>query len=184
MIVLFDCGSSDSMVKEDIVKDHKDEFFEKQEATYQTAAGSFTSNASIDLAISFDEFGGATKINHKFDIDSSPEGIGYDMIIGRDLLSKLNIDVRFSDKTIKWEDQLVHMKSFSDIWEGIHPTRKEMKATFLMSAEPKTTKEETERVTKILDATYEKANSEEVVANATSLNREQKRKILKLVKKN
>ncbi|GFH50707.1 hypothetical protein CTEN210_07183 [Chaetoceros tenuissimus] len=105
------------------------------------------------------------------------------MIIGRDLLNKLKIDLRHSDKTIKWNDVLVPMKSFSDIWEAKHPTRQEMRATFLRSVELKATQEETERVTKILDANYEKADLEEVVASATSLNREQKRKLLKTLKK-
>ena len=78
------------------------------------------------------------------------------MIIGRDLLTKLNIDVRFSDKTIKWEDQL---------------SRKELKATVLRSVEPKATKEATDRVIKILDSKYEKADLDEVVNNTKTLNR-------------
>ena len=41
------------------------------------------------------------KISHGFDLDESKDSIGYDMIIGRDLLNQLNINVRFSDGTIK-----------------------------------------------------------------------------------
>jgi hypothetical protein len=183
MIILCDSGSSGSMVKGEIVQDFLEEFGIKQNIEYLTAAGSLSSTAKIPLQISLDEFGGATKILHDFDVDPNPEGIGYDMIIGRDLLLKLNIDLRFSEKNIKWEDKIVQMKSFSDIWKDTHPTRAEMRATFLKSVEPKATKEETERITKILDANYEKANLEEVVENATSLNREQKRKLLKTLKK-
>ncbi|GFH56598.1 hypothetical protein CTEN210_13074 [Chaetoceros tenuissimus] len=142
-----------------------------------TGAGPLSCNAKIPLHISLDEFGGATKILHDFDIDPNPEGVGYD------ILSKLNIDIRFSDKTIKWEDKVVQMKSFSDIWKDTHPTRAEIQATFLKSAEPKATKKETEQVTKNLDANYKKANLEEVVENATSLNREQRQKLLKKLKK-
>ena len=104
------------------------------------------------------------------------------MIIGRDLLNELNIDVRFSDGTIKWEDQLVPMKSFSNIWKDKHPTRKELQATILRSVEPKATKEATERVVKILDSKYEKADLNKIVDNANNLNRQQKRKLLKLLK--
>ncbi|GFH49966.1 hypothetical protein CTEN210_06442 [Chaetoceros tenuissimus] len=183
MLILFDEGASGSMIKEEIVQEFLEDFGIEQNVEYMTGAGSLACNKRISLQVTFDEFGGATRIHHEFDVDPNPEGIGYDMIIGRDLLNKLKIDLRHSDKTIKWNDVLVPMKSFSDIWEAKHPTRQEMRATFLRSVEPKATQEETERVTKILDANYEKANLEEVVASATSLNREQKRKLLKTLKK-
>ena len=183
MLILFDEGASGSMIKGDIVQEFLEEFGIEQNVEYMTGAGALACNKRIPLQVTFDEFGGATRINHEFDVDPNPEGIGYDMIIGRDLLNKLGIDLRHSDKTIKWNDVLVPMKSFSDIWEAKHPTRQEMRATFLRSVEPKATREETERVTKILDSNYEKANLEEVVQNATSLNREQKRKLLKTLKK-
>ena len=77
------------------------------------------------------------------------------MIIGRDLLSELNIDVRFSDGTIKWEDQVIPMKNFRRIWKDDHPSKKELQSTILRSIEPKSTKEATERVVKILDSKYE-----------------------------
>ena len=79
------------------------------------------------------------------------KGIGYDMIIGRDLLSELNIDVRFSDGTIKWEDQVIPMKNFQRIWKDDHPSKKELRSTILHSIEPRSTREATERVVKILD---------------------------------
>ena len=183
MLVLFDDGSSGSMIKGDIVKPFLREFGVNQNVEYMTGAGPLACNQKIQLQVSFDEFGGATRVIHDFDVDPNPEGIGYDMIIGRDLLTKLQIDIRFSDRTIKWEDKIVQMKSFSDIWEGIHPTREEMRATFIRPVEPRVTQEETDRVVKILDADYEKANLDEVVENATSLNREQKRKLLKTLKK-
>ena len=58
----------------------------------------------MKVNFTLDEFGRSTTIRHRFDLDESKDGIGYDMILGRDLLQQLNIDVRFSDKTIKWED--------------------------------------------------------------------------------
>ena len=128
--------------------------------------------------------GGNTKITHRFDLDKSEkdEGIGYDMIIGRDLLRKLKIDVRFYDQTIKFEDQLIPMKSFKQFWENDHPTRKEARAMVLQSAEPKSTIEATNQVVKILDSHYEKANLEEVVQNAHSLNSKQKQQLFQLLK--
>ena len=183
LLVLIDSGSSHSMAKASIVKKYKDSFFRKEKSTYKTAAGTFNSENTMKLSFTLDEFGGSTKIVHRFDLDENEDGIGYDMIIGRDLLSQLHIDVRFSDGTItKWEDQLVPMKSFSNIWKDKHPTRKELQATILRSVEPKATKEATERVVKILDSKYEKADLNKIVDDANNLNRQQKQKLLKLLK--
>ena len=104
------------------------------------------------------------------------------MIIGRDILSQLNIDVRFSDGTIKWEDQLIPMKSFLNIWKNKHPTRKELQATILWSMEPKSTKEATKRIVKILDSKYEKAHLFKIVGDANNLNNTQKLMLSKILK--
>ena len=88
------------MAKASLVMMYKDSFFKRSKASYKTAAGTFQSKFSMKLIITLDEFGGNTKIEHLFDLDENEEGIGYDMIIGRDLLNQLNIDVRFSDGTI------------------------------------------------------------------------------------
>ena len=76
------------------------QFFVKEQSTYHTAAGTFDSQHSMKLTISLDEFGGNEKAVHQFDLDESEDGIGYDMIIGRDLMTALDLDVRFSDNTI------------------------------------------------------------------------------------
>ena len=55
----------------------------------------------MKLIVTLDEFGTGTKINHVFDLHENEDVIGYNMIIGRDLLNQLNINVRFSDGTIK-----------------------------------------------------------------------------------
>ena len=119
LLVLLDSGSSHSMAKASLVnKEYKDEFFKHDKSVYQTAAGDFTSKYSMNLNLKLDEFAGNTNIVHRFDLDENKVlGIGYDMIIGRDLLNDLNIDVRFSDNTIKWEDQLVPMKSFVKLYK-------------------------------------------------------------------
>ena len=54
-----------------------------------TGAGPLACNKKIKLQVTFDEFGGATRIHHEFDVNPNPEGIGYNMIIGRDLLTQL-----------------------------------------------------------------------------------------------
>ncbi len=59
--------------------------------------------------------------------------------------------------------------------------KKELNTIFTQSAEPKVTQEATERVVKILDSTYEKANLEEIVDNAHQLDATQKSQLLDLL---
>ena len=112
LLILIDSGALHSMAKASLVMTYKNQFFKQSKASYKTAAGTFKSKFSMKLTITLKEFGGGTKIKHTFDLNKNKEGIGYDMIIGRDLLNELNIDVRFSNGTIKWEDQVVPMKNF------------------------------------------------------------------------
>ena len=100
------------------------------------------------------------------------------MIIGRDLPNQLNIDVRFSNGTIKWEDQVVPMKNFQRIWKDNHPSKKELRSTILLSIEPRITNEATERVVKVLDSKYEKANLNKIVEGAKNLDKDQKQILL------
>jgi hypothetical protein len=123
----------------------------------------------MELSLKLDKFAGNTNIVHRFDLDEKEDCMGYNMIIGRDLLNDdLNIDVRFSDNTIKWEDQLVAMKSFAELYKNKYPMRKELNATILRSAEPISTNEATDRAVKILDSNYEPADLDKVVTENKS----------------
>lgn len=66
------------------------------------------------------------------------------------------------------------------LWKSKHPTRKEFKATFVRTSGPQSTQEATNRVIKILVPRYKKADLNEVVANASSLNSDQKQHLLTL----
>ena len=169
------------MAKASLVKKYKDSFIKRGKASYKKATDLFKSKYRMKLTFTLDEFGRGTKICHAFDLDENKEGIGYDMIIGRDLLNQLNINVRFSNGTIKWEDQLVPMKKFQRIWKNDHPSKKELKSTILCLIELRSTKEATERVVKILDSKYEKTNLNKIVEDANNLDANQKQMLLKIV---
>ena len=93
----------------------------------------------------------------------------------------MNIDVRFSNGTIKWEDQVVPMKNFQRIWKDDHPSKKELRSTILRLIELRSTRKATERVVKILDSKYEKANLNKIVEGAKNLDKNQKQMLLKLL---
>ena len=170
------------MAKASLVKKYKDSFFKRSKASYKTAAGTFKSKHSMKLMFTLNEFGRVTNISHAFDLDESKEGIGYNMIIERDLLNQLNIDVRFSNGTIKWEVQVVPMKNFQRIWKDNHVLKNKLRSTILRLIEPRSTTEATERVVKILNSKYEKANLNKIVEGSRNLDKDQKQMLLKLLK--
>ena len=57
-------------------------------------------------AIFLTDFSTQKRVTWTFHVDSSEKtsSSDYDMIIGRDLLSTLGIDIKFSSSTLKWED--------------------------------------------------------------------------------
>ena len=76
----------------EIVKQFLKAFGIDTNVEYMTGAASLACNKKIPLQVTFDEFGCVTRIVHEFHVNPNPEGIGYDTIIGRDLLTKLKID--------------------------------------------------------------------------------------------
>ena len=105
--------------------------------------------------------------------------LGYDMIIGRDLLKALKMIIDFKHDVIKWEDSQIPMNRTKLAGNN----RKQLNAIFQLATEPKTVRQATARVTKILDAHYKQANLAEVVEKHCShLSKERRNKILQVLK--
>ena len=76
------------------------------------------------------------------------------MIIGRDMLEDLGIDIQFSDQTIVWDGHDMPFKDMTkdmDIADAFHVE------------EPEMVQEMTDRLSKIIDNDYKKASLQEVV---------------------
>ena len=101
------------------------------------------------------------------------------MIVGRDLMTSLGIQIDFQDQKIKWDGAELEMREFS----SKKPSRKEIKAMLQRAAEPAVTKQGTSRMVKILDSTYEQANLHEVVKLAIHINSQQQEMLYQLLKK-
>ena len=80
------------------------------------------------------------------------------MIIGMDLLGSLGIDILNSTHTIRWDTAEIPMRSQDCTMEDAY-----------YIAEPQAVQEATSRLTKILDAKYEKADLNQVVQKASEL---------------
>jgi len=182
LFLLFDSRASESFVREKYVKQLQHKFV-KCSDDYEIAGSTFTVTKELKLRFSLPKFGSSKIITSKFKIDSSTDnhGIGYDMIIGRDILSILGIDISFTDKTVTWDHVTVPMKDYHSDNKIPKPTRSELKSILSPRDETKATQEATNRAIKILDSTYKKADLRKVADEALSLNDQEKEQLFKLL---
>ena len=96
----------------------------------------------------------------------------YDLILGRELLRELGINLDFSNNTTNWKDISIPMK----------PSHSSAKTHFSIS-DSKRVASKTKRIKKILDAKYEKANLTKLVKNLDHLNSDKQTKLLRLLQK-
>ena len=177
--VLFDSGSSHSMATQRCAKENQTKILKKK-TEFNVAGGSFHTDGEAVINFSLTEFSESKVIKWNFNIARDSEELGYDMVIGRDLLMALGINLRFKDLTIEWEDTKIPMKDFQRLM-SMKLTQKELRAVISNTNEPIATQEATERMIKILDSNYKKANLPEVVAGATHLDKNQKKMLLELL---
>ena len=109
--------------------------------------------------------------------------IGYDMIIGLDLMVQLGLSVRFKRQVLQQDGATVPMKEPSDMLGQTNLTSREMSKVVIHTEEPVSTREVTEGLVKILDITYAKTDLEQVAANTSQINYEEKTQLLRLLKK-
>ena len=131
------------------------------------------------------EFSISKIINHRFHVDNykGESGVGYDMIIGRDLMVQLGLTANFKRQFLQWYGATVYMKQPSGLLGQANLTKRDMREVVMQTAEPASTIEATDRMVKILDSTYVnvKADLNQLSDNATQLNAEERTQLLSLL---
>jgi hypothetical protein len=170
--VLIDTSASKTIVKYQHtckLKHSKD--YEEKQTHFETTVGTFSTHAKAKIQFSLNEFFKKRLIEHVAHV--AKDLSNYDMIISRDLLHELGIDVKFSTKTIEWDGVSIPMKS-------VDATKED---SICQLEDPPFNTAETERVKTILDAKYEKANLEEVIAACKHLSEQEQASLLELLNK-
>ena len=111
----------------------------KKEQTFHTAAGNYVAEGKAIIEFSLPDMNNSKVIKWPCYLDSTDE-IGYDAVIGRDLMLELGIKIDFDKKIIQWDDLILPMQERS---KG----SREANVIVQQSAEPDSTKELTERTT-------------------------------------
>ena len=109
-------------------------------------------------------------IEHTFHL--LPTATGYDMIISTNLMSELRFKLNFQDACVEWEDASMPFKDRDATFESAFHVE-----------DIGSVQECTDRIKWILDATYEKADLEKIMAECQHLNVEEHESLLTLLTK-
>ena len=148
--VLLDSGASGSIMTKGLAAKLR---VKLDKATqWNTAAGIFNTTGICKATFALPELSPSAEATHKFHVHDGMLN-NYDMIIGRDLLKELGIDVCFSDHTVRWPrmNAVIPMKPMDCTIE-----------TEFHVQERKCLDEEADRNSTILDAKYSPADLAEV----------------------
>ena len=125
------------------------------------AAGPISTSKNCKVLFSLPEFFPSKMIEWEMHVGTS-ENVHYDMIIGNDLLENLKIDIKYSTSTIEWDGAEIPMKLRDTTIED----------SYYINDTPSLI-EVAECIKQILDAKYEPANLEEMMAKCMHLTEQQ-----------
>ena len=149
MKILLERGASASIVHHSYVR--KNDFTKSKNIhKWTTMAGTFKTTRSMKIELRLLELNSTANITVKCHV--TKEKSNYDLIIGRDVLRELGITLDFSNNTTNWQDITIPMK----------PINCDIKTHFAIRDSTRV-QSETQRIEKILDANYQKANLPKIV---------------------
>ena len=179
---LWDSGATDSMIKIRHTK-HYGYKMRSNKVDYSTATCVYCTTHDFKVPFFVPKLSSRKIINHRFHVDNNKRelGIGYDMIIGRDLMIQIGLTVDFKHQVLQWDGANVHMKYPSSFLGQSDLTKCEMREVVMQAAEPDSAREATEQMVKIIDSTYAKADFKQVVDNTSQMNDEEITLLLSLL---
>jgi hypothetical protein len=107
--VLLDSGSSHSMCSTRCARG-KSTWSEKSN-TFSTGGGNLKTTHEAKVTFSLSEFSNSKIIEWTFSL-ADRDDLGYDMIIGRDLLGQLGIIIDYKNNLIDWEGTKIPMRDY------------------------------------------------------------------------
>ena len=167
--ILLDSGASASIIHHSYLR--KNDFTQdKTIHEWTTMAGTFKTTRTAKIELKLPELNSTANIAVKCHV--TKEKSNYDLIIGRDVLRELGITLDFSNNTTNWQDITIPMK----------PINCDIKTHFTIRDSTRV-QSEIQRIKKILDANYQKANLPKIVKDLIYLNSIKQKKLLKLLRK-
>ena len=153
--ILLDTGASKSIIRADRVKKLRKKH--KSKTIWDTAAGQMSTNKTVKVKFRLSEFDERKEITWDFHVTECP--LRYNMIIGRDILTKHGMSIDFNKSIMTWNQTIAPLKS---------PDSTVSEANVIDSPH---VEDATTMIKNILDAKYEPANLDEIVSNCKHLTR-------------
>ena len=167
---LLDSGASGCLVARKHAKKLKMKQLANSQTVWTTPGGNLKTTEKCKGEFTIPELHDNRLI--KWDLHISSNLGAYDMILGRDFMTDLGIDILFSSQEITWDDSTCPLKDADATLEESYHIR-----------EPNSTDSATSRLKKILDAKYEKADLRAVADACTHLEPEQREALFNLLTK-
>ena len=158
--ILMDSGASASIIHEDFVRINKFNTKKTSANRWATMAGSFLTSCEAEVGIKLPELNTTAHISAPFHV--TDQRSNYDVIFGRDLLRELGISLDFQNNFVGWKESKIPMK----------PLNCKVKKHFQIQ-DSKNVRNSTNRIKKILDASYEKANLKSITSKLKYLSSEE-----------
>ena len=166
--MLLDSGASSSIAHERLFK--RLNTYVDNSTVWNTMTGTLSISKRGSINIKMPEFNETATI--KIDCHVTTDKSNYDIIIGRDTLQELGITLDFSNGTVTWNNSTISMKL---------PNCNLTEHYFIN--DPSNVEEASDRMKRILDTKYERANLYLLVRDATYLSEYEQNTLLKLLKK-
>jgi len=177
MRVLFDSGCTATLINKTIIKHFATTSSSK--SRWSTKAGTFQTNRKCKVNFTLPAFHAKRQINWNCYVDETPnQEAHYDMIIGRDVLLDVGIDLIFSKKEMVWDNASVPMQSITNMTEDWATV---LEKELMFAHDPETT--DAERIQNIIDAKYTQADLPNITADCKLLNPMEQQQLLKLLLK-
>ena len=166
--ILLDSGASGTLITAKWAKKLRQT--KAKSVQWNTTAGTFVTSSRTKLQFKLPEFHEKRVVEYQVHVTKD---LGrYDMIIGRDILEELGIDIKFSNNTMEWDDKVVPMKSIdAEVEDSFH------------AEDSEAMQDATDRIKQILDAKYEPADLDEVVASCKHLDANKQKALRQLLDK-
>ena len=184
--VLLDSGSDGDLLFHKKGKGKQFPYLPRQvPKTWHTSNGDFQTKGKGNIQLKFFQYSNSKRVHLQPDIveydEETVEKPLFDLILGTHTMDELGIILNFKQKMITIDEIELPMTSINDM-----PASKLYKALVLnnskaVSREPTSTEEATQRVVRILDADYHKADLQAVVDSCNHLNSDEKEMLLELL---
>jgi len=188
---LLDSGSTGCIILNEFTLGLPNKRFLKTPERWATKGGTFVTKGKCKVPMILTDFTRSTTFEFDCHVDptqTSSQG-NYDLILGKDFQQEFGIDILNSSLTLRWNGIEVPMRNYRELQNRnkprnlLAPLGQQTLLTIPESAETGSTRDLHTRVTRILDATYKKADLAEVVKNQTHLSTEEQLELAHLLKK-